>query len=94
MGQIGFYAPLFPASPTPWMSGPGPGIPFPFLMTIQGIIEESPGVFVPTKERHFERRQVTIGTRTETSVEIRPRFVPVDSPEAINRPPCPQHLIT
>ncbi len=53
-GPIGFWQPLFTAMPTPWSSGPGPAIPFPFLMTIQGILEEGPGVYVPTNALIFE----------------------------------------
>ena len=53
-GPIGPWQPLFSATPTPWSSGPGPAIPFPFLMTIQGIIEEGPGVYVPTNALIFE----------------------------------------
>ncbi len=54
VGQLGFYAPLFSATPTPWISGPGPAIPIPLLLTLQGVIEESPGVFVPTNALIFE----------------------------------------
>ena len=32
------------ATPTPWTSGSGPGIPFPTTISLQGIIEETPGV--------------------------------------------------
>ncbi len=54
VGQLGLYAPLFVATPTPWVSGPGPSIPIPLLLTLQGVIEESPGVFVPTNALVFE----------------------------------------
>ncbi len=54
VGQLGFYAPLFSATPTPWNSGFGPAIPFPLKITIQGIIEEAPGVFAPTNALIFE----------------------------------------
>ena len=54
VGTLGLYAPIFNATPTPWNSGPGPAIPFPMLMTLQGIIEESPGVYVPTNALIFE----------------------------------------
>ncbi len=53
-GPLGLCAPLFSATPTPWTSGLGPAIPFPLLITIQGVIEESPGVYVPTNALIFE----------------------------------------
>ncbi len=53
-GPVGPWQPLFWATPTPWASGPGPAIPFPFLMTVQGIIEEGPGIYVPTNALIFE----------------------------------------
>ena len=33
---------------TPWVSAPFPPVGFPVTLTFQGIIEESPGVYVPT----------------------------------------------
>ncbi len=54
VGPLGLYASIFQATPTPWNSGPGPGIPFPLLITIQGVLEEAPGVFLPTNALIFE----------------------------------------
>ncbi len=54
VGPLGFYAPIFPATPTPWLSGLGASLPFPLLITLQGVLEESPGVFVPTNALIFE----------------------------------------
>lgn len=40
--------PLVASTPTPWTSAPFPPIFFPLALTFQGIIEEAPGVYVPT----------------------------------------------
>ncbi len=47
--NLGSFCPQFVAStPTPWASFPFPAIPFPLTLTFQGVVEESPGVYVPT----------------------------------------------
>ena len=46
--------PLFWATPTPWTSPPGPAIFFPLTITLQGVIEEAPGVLVPTNAIVYE----------------------------------------
>ena len=35
---------VFPATPTPWSAPTVPGLPFPFQFTLQGVMEETPGV--------------------------------------------------
>lgn len=54
------YAPttpqLFPSSPTPWSSGLGPAIPFPLVITLQGVVEEAPGLFRATNAVVYELR--------------------------------------
>ncbi len=48
-------APQFTGStPTAWSSGLGPAIPLPLTLTLQGVIEEAPGVYVPTNAVLFE----------------------------------------
>ncbi len=54
VGTLGFYAPLFSATQTPWISAPIPAIPFPLLVSLQGIVEETPGVFVATNALIYE----------------------------------------
>ena len=45
-----------PSTPTPWSSPPGPAIPFPLTISLQGVIEEAPGVYVPTNLVTYEVR--------------------------------------
>ncbi len=42
------------STPTPWSSPPGPALGFPLTMALQGVIEESPGVYVPTNMVIYE----------------------------------------
>ncbi len=47
--NLGSFCPQFvPSTPTPWVSFPFPVISFPLTLTFQGVVEESPGVYVPT----------------------------------------------
>jgi hypothetical protein len=50
-------APQFvPSTPTPWTSGPGPFINFPLTITLQGVLEEAPGVYAATNAVILEIR--------------------------------------
>ncbi len=42
------------STPTPWVSPPGPPIGFPLTMAFQGVIEESPGIYVKTNMVIYE----------------------------------------
>ncbi len=47
--NLGSFCPQFVVStPTPWVSIPFPAILFPLTLTFQGVVEEAPGVYVPT----------------------------------------------
>ncbi len=47
--NLGTGAAVFmPSSPTPWISSVGPVIPFPLVLTFQGIVDEGGGLYRPT----------------------------------------------
>ncbi len=55
--NLGAFCPqLVPSTPTSWTSSPFPPIFFPLQLTFQGVIEESPGVYVPTNMVIYETK--------------------------------------
>ncbi len=55
--NIGSFCPqLVVSTPTSWTSSPFPPIFFPLTLTFQGVIEESPGVYVPTNMVIYETK--------------------------------------
>ncbi len=55
--NLGTFCPqLVSSTPTSWTSAPFPPIFFPLTLTFQGVIEESPGVYVPTNMVIYETK--------------------------------------